>query len=179
MNWNDVGGKLRAATIASFDALQAEDESGDVYAICLLTDDGAMSVGFSANSEAHFVARRAEEAEEREMTASFEAYLRWDPAEYAYEDIGDDAFEQANAPLIAAATSDDGEGDNADVHLDHLIDAMIDALANLRAERGDALAKVTLFVTVTDSEQTEEVENRSAERLNPPELAAPFLRRYD
>jgi hypothetical protein len=54
---------------------------------------------------------------------------------------------------------------------------MIDALAHLRAAR--ALEGVTLFATISDSEDAEAVERRSANRLNPVTLASEFGRPLD
>ena len=68
--------------------------------------------------------------------------------------------------------------DDADDWFEEHIDALIAALAALRAERADALHGVTLFVSVTDSDASESIENRSAAELNPPELSGPFLARY-
>ncbi|WP_413353955.1 hypothetical protein [Microbacterium sp. 1P06AB] len=42
-----------------------------------------------------------------------------------------------------------------------------------------ALDGVTLFVSVTDSDETEAIENRSATELNPAEVGGAFLRRYE
>lgn len=55
---------------------------------------------------------------------------------------------------------------------------MIDALASLRAERTAALADVTLFVTISDSDEAQAIENLSAKRLNPPDLARAFQQRF-
>lgn len=176
MDWHARIAELRAATLAASDDLLESLDGERLYAICLQTDDGGMSVGFCANSEQGYAASRAAAAQARELDASYDAYLRWDSAEWRYEMAGDAHFAQANRAFIAAATTDTGE--DFGTYFDQLLEAMSDALAHLRAERADALEDVTLFVTITDSDAAEAVEARSATRLNPPEAAAAFVRRF-
>jgi hypothetical protein len=102
----------------------------------------------------------------------YDTYLRWDTAEWRDELVGWELFEPA-ARMIEE-TADDGD-DSFEEH----IDALIAALATLRSARGYLLEGVTLFVSVTDSDDSAAVEDRSAAELNPPEVAGPFLRRFD
>jgi len=176
VDWNAKVEKLRTATIATADALRSLLEGQRLYAICLQTADDGMSVGLCANTEEGYAEKRASEAEIEDMTPEYSAYLRWAPAEWRYEMSGDDHFADVNRDLAAAsAHSDKGFS----LYFDHLIDAMIDALAHLRAERAQALEAVTLFVTISDSEEAEAVERRSANRLNPTTLAGEFGRPLD
>ncbi|MCJ9701845.1 DUF4303 domain-containing protein [Bradyrhizobium sp. SHOUNA76] len=176
MDWHAKVEKLRTATIATVDALTSLLKGQRLYAICLQTADDGMSVGLCANTEEGYAEKRASEAEIEDMTPQYSAYLRWAPAEWRYEIFGDDHFADINRDLIAA-----GANSNRDfsIYFDHLIDAMIHALAHLRAERAQALEGVTLFVTISDSEEAEAVERRSANRLNPPTLAGEFGRPLD
>lgn len=173
MDWNAKVEQLRTATIAAVDALTSFLEGHRLYAICLQTADDGMSVGFCANTEEGYAEKRASEAEIEDMTPQYSAYLRWAPAEWRYEVFGDDHFVDVNRDLTAV-----GVNSNKDfsLHFDRLIDAMIEALAHLRAERAQALEGVTLFVTISDSEEAKTVERRSADRLNPPILAGQFGR---
>ena len=173
MNWNAKVEKLRAATIAAVDALRSVLEGQRLYAICLQTADDGMNVGFCANTEEGYAEKRASEAEIEDMTPQYSAYLRWAPAEWRYEVFGDDHFAEVNRDLTAASASSDKD---FSLYFDRLIDAMIDALAHLRAERAQALEGVTLFVTISDSEEAKAVERRSADRLNTPRLAGQFGR---
>ena len=173
MNWNAKVEKLRAATIAAVDALRSVLEGQRLYAICLQTADDGMSVGFCANTEEGYAEKRASEAEIEDMTPQYSAYLRWAPAEWRYEFFGDAPFADINRDLTAASVNSNKD---FSLYFDRLIDAMIDALAHLRAERAQALEGVTLFVTISDSEEAKAVERRSADRLNPPRLAGQFGR---
>ncbi|MHC4047055.1 DUF4303 domain-containing protein [Bradyrhizobium sp. 23AC] len=176
MDWNAKVEKLRAATIATVDALTSLLKGQRLYAICLQTADDGMSVGLCANTEEGYAEKRASETEIEDMTPEYSAYVRWAPAEWRYEIFGDDHFADINRDLTAASANSNKD---FNVYYDHLIDAMVDALAHLRAERAQALEGVTLFVTISDSEEAEAVERRSANRLNPPTLAGEFGRPLD
>jgi hypothetical protein len=173
VDWNAKVEQLRTATIAAVDALPSVLEGQRLYAICLQTADDGMSVGFCANTEEGYAEKRASEAEIEDMTPQYSAYLRWAPAEWRYEFFGDDHFADINRDLTAASVDSNKD---FSLYFDRLIDAMIDALAHLRAERAQALEGVTLFVTISDSEEAKAVERRSANRLNPPRLAGQFGR---
>lgn len=176
MDWTVEVEKIRAATIASADALTAFAEGQRVYAICLQTADDGMSIGFCANTEEGYVEKHTSEAEIEDMTPEYSAYLRWTPAEWRYEMFGEDHFAEVNRDLTAASLNASKDFSR---YFDHLIEAMIDALAHLRAERAQTLEGVTLFVTISDSEEAEAVERRSADRLNSPTLAEQFKKPLD
>ncbi len=100
-----------------------------------------MSVGFCANTEESYAEKHASEAKVENMSSDYAAYLRWAPAEWGYEGPGDEFFADINRDLTAASAT---SHDDFAVYFDHLIHAMIDALAHLRAERAQALEAVTL-----------------------------------
>jgi hypothetical protein len=167
-------GELRAAAVAAVDLLSSALEKQCLYAVCLQTADDGMSVGFCANTEEGYAEKRASEAEIEDMSPDYAAYLRWAPAEWRYEGFGDDLFADINRDLTAASTA---SNDDFTLYFDHLIHAMIDTLAHLRAERAQVLEGVTLFVTISDSEAAQVVERQSVHRLNRSTLAAEFGQR--
>ncbi|WP_349308675.1 DUF4303 domain-containing protein [Microbacterium sp. MM2322] len=173
MNREQMRKALREATVAAFDDAIGSLAGERLYAVALTTDDGAMSPGLCVTTVEHYEAKRSE-ADAADVLASpgYDAYLRWDTAEWRDELAGWEHFE----PISEALPE---ESDDADGWFEEHIDALTAALAHLRAERAEALAGVTLFVSVTDSDETEAIENRSARALNPPELTERFLRRYE
>jgi len=171
VDWSVRAENLRVATIASVDMLSAKLEGQCLYAICLQTTDDGMSIGFCANTKEGYAEKRVAEAEVQDIAPDYAAYLRWAPAEWRYESFGDDYFAELNRDLVATSL---GSSEDIALHTDRLVDAMIDALAHLRAARPQALGGVMLFVTISDSEAAPAVERRSVHRLNPPLLAGEF-----
>ncbi len=170
IDWTAITRDLGTAVIAVTDDLLASIARQRLYAISLLTDGDGGSVGFWAATEEDFEHRRASEAEAEAMTPDYEAYLRWTPEEWSEDAHGDVFLRTVNKPLFAEVIG----GTSAPDHLDRTIAAMTDALALLRTERADALAGVTLFVSVSDDEGADAIERRSVERLNPSELRSNF-----
>lgn len=173
MDWSAEVEKLRIATIAAVDALVPLLKGQSLYAICLQTADDGMSVGLCANTEEGYAEKCSSEAEIEDMTPEYSAYLRWAPAEWRYEIFGDEFFVDINRDLRASSASSNKEFSS---YFDHLIEAMADALAYLRAQRAQVLEGVTLFVTISDSDESAAVEQRSVQGLNPPPLAYQFGR---
>ncbi|MDT3330714.1 DUF4303 domain-containing protein [Microbacterium aquilitoris] len=173
MNRDDVRRALREATVAAFDETIETLTGERVYAVALTTDDGAMSAGLCITTVEHYESKRSQADAAGDLASpGYDAYLRWDTAEWRDELAGWEHFSPISRLL-------EDSSDDADGWFEEHIDALIAALAHLRAERAEALAGVTLFVSVTDSDETEAIENRSARELNPPELSGRFLSRYE
>jgi hypothetical protein len=167
---------ISTATGLAVDDLLASLGGERLYAICLQTDDGGMSIGLCANTEQGYSEKRAEAEEAGDLDASYDAYLRWDSAEWRHEMIGTERFRQVEKDLWDAL--DDPPG-GFDAYFDRLIEAMTLALIDVKKAQGERFADVTAFVTVTDSDEAEEIENRSAVRINSTEIAAAFRARHD
>ena len=175
MRWDAFEKLLTQAVEDAFATLEIERDRDPVYAICLSIAEDGMGMGLNANTESFFDRRRSEEEADGEMTSQEISYFRWSPGEWCFEGIGDDIFRQVN-DLLGPMTLQDGIDDAA---FENLIDAMTRALRRLRERHDRALQDVTLFVTLTDSAMAEEIENRSATRINPPHIAQGFLSRMD
>ncbi|RYE73454.1 MAG: DUF4303 domain-containing protein [Oxalobacteraceae bacterium] len=177
MDWNDIARRLEAAVLTAFDDLIALAPEPGFYALALVTEDGAMSVGLAANTEETVSIRL--EAEHRESSgdpSEEEAWIRWGVGEWRHEGWRDDLFSDVNRLLCEAVLAPRSHA--SDSRLAGLVEAMTMALERLRQARGVLLADTILFVTLTDSDAAEAVEDASACRLNPPDLRDHFLARY-
>ena len=176
---------IRDAARQAFGELRRAHPDETFYAFALYTDDGWMTVVPSANSEEGF-----QRATTDEPDPANHRYSRWATAEWAYEAAGDEHFDAAN--VLLNASSEDEETDDSDeteeVCLyreqgDALIASMVEGLRLLDAEgffgTGVERDQVTLFVSISDSDEAEETETSSARQLNPPGVAAAFAGRYE
>ena len=134
-----------------------------------------MSVGLCGNTEEGYTEHHAGAEQSGELTKSYEAYLGWDTAEWWYELFDGDHSDTFNNEL---SVDPENLEDSFGAYFEHLIETMTYALAELRVERARELDGVILFVTITDSEETEAVEERSVKRLNPPAIVETFMRRF-
>lgn len=109
------------------------------------------------------------------------AYCKWASAEWAYESFAADPFNAICDRLRDAcdAASDDEAAFaafKADVH-----QAMTDALKHLDETGffGERRSAPVLFITSSDYDEAQAMEDRSASVLNPPEIDAAFQKRYE
>lgn len=173
MDWDAIENQLEQAVNRAFDDFFAENVTDQLYALCLSVSEDDMGLGLNGNTESCFDKKLCAEGEFEEITPQYKSYLRWSPAEWCFEDIGDDLFQPINDALTQAALHDGLD----ETDFLKLINAMIASLRRLRETRADALKGVTLFVTVTDSDEAKEIENRSATDINPSDVSQGFVSR--
>ncbi|CAN7570082.1 DUF4303 domain-containing protein [Caulobacter sp. LjRoot300] len=174
MSWKDISEELRSASLAAVKGLLSKHEREHIYALALFTSDDGANVALAANTEEGYQAHLTAEAEDEDEPNSpeDEIYYRWASGEWVVEGWDRSAFSRVNALLEQQEESD------FDSYFDHLVEAMTTALVATKAALGERLADVTAFVTVTDSDAAEEIENASASRINAADLASRFLRRF-
>lgn len=169
---------IAAAARASFSHLLARHGEEVFYAFALYTDEDCWTVLPAANSLEQFQARvEAERTTDPQQLAAD----RWSTAEWAYECFAAEPFDVICEQLrdhCGALPNDPSEFSafKAAVH-----EAMIAALKVLDdsgffAKHRDS---AVLFITSSDGEEAEALEDRSARLLNPPGIYEAFRRRYD
>ena len=168
-----------AAKSAFVETLKAKPNE-QLFVFVLSTLDDATYVSASVNSEEN---HRKVLSESGVLTDSAEEeYFRWTPGEWAENEyIGQEHFKPVDA-LLEAMCAEMGE-DGFDDYRKGVLQAMQDALARLDAEQlwgtGEDRENVTLFVTIYDSDDMGELEEKSARALNPPATFARFQRRHE
>lgn len=172
---------IRDAARTAFRELQQSHPEETFYAFALYTDGGLMTVMPAANTEEAF-----EDAADGESDRAELAAYRWSTGEWAHEGAGDEHFDAVCQVLRDAALEQAAEEDSAAeafrARANLVIRSMIGALHQLDEEglfgRDKAREKVTLFVSVSDSDGALAIETKSAEQLNPPRVAAKFAKRW-
>ncbi len=172
MNWRKIEDRLGNAVRDAVGDLLSSCGDQHLCALALFTADDGMGVSMAANTEEGYQTHLAAEAEDEPNTPEDEAYYRWSSSEWQIEGWRRVAFSEVNAMLAKQDKKDFG------AYFDALIEAMTNALKETKDRLGERLAGVTAFVTVTDSDEAEEIENRSATRINDPDLAERFLSRF-
>jgi hypothetical protein len=175
MDWDTIRVSIQAAVLVTFDELILSVGDERLYVICLQTAEDGISIGAGANTEEGYYAKCSSEAELEDITPEYRSYLRWAPAEWRFEVIDDSHFSAVNRDLNVLFT-DFVSGYTA--HFSRLIEIMTDGLAYLRKARAEMLNNVALFVTISDSEIAEDVEQQSAGQLNPQNILNELLTRY-
>jgi len=172
--------QIREAARTAFGTLRAAHPNERFYAMALYTDDGAMTVCPSANSEEALQRILVDNdcTDPRDI-----AYTRWGTAEWAYEDQHAEGFNAVCDRLRAHVLASGDDKRALAAFGSRLNDTMVQALAELDQEgffgTGADRQALTLFCSISDSDDAEAFEDDSANRLNPPAVFALFKARWD
>ena len=174
MNWTDLENDVYAEAKSVFTNLQQAHPDKPFYAFALYTDSDGITVCPAANSPDGL--QRSLAQAEIEPDDEDARYYRWATAEWAYEYWEAQSFNE-----ICRRLREDESGEDTDEVVARLVAVMTQALARLRAEgvfRDGPDGAPILFVSVSDDDRAEDIENESARVLNAPDAAARFLARY-
>jgi hypothetical protein len=166
--------KVKEAAQQAFEMVRANHPNERFYAFALYSDDSAMTIMPTANSEEALL--RKAQAEEYLPIPS---WLRWSTSEWSYEAEGDEYFNAACDTINVEDRYDEMESGAFEVFRDKVFLTMVQALADLDATGffgdGEARKVVTLFCSISDSEDAEHFENESVRQLNPTDVYEKFI----
>lgn len=174
MDWNALELEIYNATRKAFEDLRREHSNEEFYAYALYTDSDAMTVQASANSLHGFEKAVSHQSD---TSAATLAYYKWATSEWAYEGWKASFFKEISAQL---RTSESRK--SLATFKQNVSAAMTGALKKLDAEGFFGVnaerEEVVLFISVTDDDQAQSVEDDSARLLNPRSVSERFARRY-
>lgn len=180
MDWPALKNEIAAAARESFCDLLAKHGSERFYAFALYTDEDCITVAPAANSIEQYLATLAtlDKPERQER-----AYYQWASSEWAYEAWAWEPFNPVSSRLHQACTQVSSDAAAFAAFKAKVHQAMIDALKQLDDEgcfgrHRQAADSAVLFITSTDSEDSEAMEDHSARLLNRPEVCKAFLEQH-
>lgn len=187
--------RQRIATAArhTFHAVRTAHPNEQLYAFALYTDDTAVGVVPSLNTEEAYqrtIAKLMADEETREWyeekNISFADSLlgdyRWSPYEWNYECVEREAFEPVMKLINNRGMGFYDEHDPLGFvkFKAGVLAAMVLALADLELEgvfgRGSDREALTVYCSIPSSDCTVWLEQDSARRLNPPQITQTFAR---
>lgn len=169
--------RIRIAAAAAF--RQAKKEAGkDLYAFALYTDDDAMTVLPAANTERALAARAEGYGFTTEQEIDRE--LRWSVGEWGLEGVGRTHFSDICSHLAVFATGTRTVKGGKRRFRKGVHEAAIGALEELEAKgafgAGVSRERLTVFVSISDSDEATRLELASVRRLNPKRARERFMR---
>jgi hypothetical protein len=175
MNWQKLESTALIIVKKALQDLSVEHPDEHFYACALYTDSSAMTMAVAVNSvEALEVKLEEEGKEEREELMP---YYKWVSSEWKHQAWKGEYFKDICEALRVA-----NERSDISSFKENLNSLMTDVLNTLRKDGVFRFLKVQepiLFVTVTDDDGAERLENKTAEMLNSSEKYEYFLRRFD
>lgn len=168
MNWNEFENSCFQVTVKLIKKILSQKPDEHFYAFCLYTDSSAMTVSMSANSEEKLQSILAADDDKSEENQS---YYKWATSEWAYEGYGADFFSELSKELRLAP-----ERKEFFNFKENLIKSLTNAIKRANEELGQG--KYVMFVTITDDDDAEHIENTSSEIINSKATHHIFLSRF-
>ncbi len=173
--YKDLPDRIREAVEKDMQDILKETGDETIYTAALVTDSDCVTLFLAVNT-----------LEFLEENGGPESENRWLPDEWGYSDGDNSALAKLSELLFAhdeameSESDEDGADEKQEDNCRLFFDAVTSALSQLKSAGifGKQSDKVTCFVSISDDDRAEEVENQSAKQLNTPGLAKEFLNRY-
>ncbi|AOR58281.1 DUF4303 domain-containing protein [Pectobacterium parmentieri] len=171
MDWYRFEGDCYQLAVKLITRILSENPDENFYAFSLYTDSSAMTVSLSANSKEKLKAILDADSDKSKENQS---YYKWAISEWAYEGYGTDFFSDMSKELRLSP-----EREHFYDFKNSLIYSLTNALKRANEEivqEGHTIA--VMFVSVTDDDSAEDIENMSSKIINNRVAHNLFLERY-
>ena len=159
--WQEVSAKINDAVAA--DLREILDRIGDerIYTAALVSDRYCCSLFLAVNTLEYLESEDEDSDDE----------CKWHPDEWGYSDGHDSELVKLSKSLWENHNTLPGEA--------FFFSAMVSAMAQVKDSEilGEHSEEITWFISISDDDDAENLEDSSAMTLNSPELAAVFLNR--
>ncbi len=159
--WQEVTEKIRDAVAADLREILGCIDDEHIYTAALVTDRYCCSLFLAVNTLEYLQSEDEEPDDES----------KWHPDEWGYSDGHGSELVKLSKSLWENHATLPGEA--------FFFSAMISAMAQVKGSGifGEGTEEITFFISISDDEDAENLEDASAMTLNSPELAAAFLNR--
>lgn len=159
--WQDVAAKISDAVAADLREILGRIDDERIYTAALVTDRYCCSLFLAVNTLEYLESEDEEPDDE----------TKWHPDEWGYSDGHGSELVKLSKSLWENHNTLPGEA--------FFFSAMISAMKQVKDSGifGERTDEITLFISISDDEDAENLEDSSAMTLNSPELAAVFLNR--
>ena len=172
MNWKKLEDECFQITLNIIKSLLHAYKDDELYALCLYTDSGAMTVSLSANSQKDLSQlMNLDEDNSQEI----ENYYRWAFSEWAYDSYNSSEFSKISKIL----REDPSRDIDFDFFFTTLINSLTNVLCRVRSTEIEPLKQTIFFISITDNDDSESIENDTAKLLNSQDGHCNFIARYN
>ncbi len=159
--WQNVAEKIRDAVATDLREILGRIDDEHIYTAALVTDRYCCSLFLAVNTLEYLQSEDEKPDDES----------KWHPDEWGYSDGHGSELVKLSKSLWENHATLPGEA--------FFFSAMISAMAQVKGSGifGEGTEEITFFISISDDEDAENLEDSSAMTLNSPELAAAFLNR--
>ena len=175
MDYGALREQVRDAARKAFNAFRKKHPKDPAYAFALSSDDDAMTLVPAFNTDRGLAKRAKRYGYTSEADVNT---IRWSPGEWEFEGFGGEHFDAICDTLATVAGERIKGGFSA--HKKRVFAAAGDALTDLETAgafgRGPQRAGLTVYFSITDSDDATRVQRASARRANPKAIYERFLK---
>jgi len=177
--FKDLEKKMVSAIRSDFKEMLGFIEDEKIYAVCLVTDSEARTTFFVVNTY-EYLEKKDQEYIEKGWESAYDE-LKWDPSEWGYGNSRLKSDASISVANYLSGKRDTIEEEIFDEFEEKLHTTMVSVLDSLLNENVFCQNKddITVFISMSDDERTEDVENYSAKLLNTEKVYNEFLKRFD
>lgn len=152
----------------------AQTQNEKVYACAFGTDSDFGTLFLAVNTE-ESLSRHIADMKQKDLcgTEADEIYYRWGCSEYQY---GEDTHLNGISNILQ-------DIDNAYDYKDRIIEIIVQVVRDtdeaVFRKYGQFKTDIVFFISMTDDDEAEQLENETVVRMTEAELAASFLKRYE
>ncbi|WP_433746646.1 DUF4303 domain-containing protein [Paenibacillus amylolyticus] len=166
--------QFRAGFLPDLEQTLAKVQHEKVYACAFGTDSDWVTLFMAVNTEESLAAHISRMKEQGLCDSEEdEIYYRWGCSEYQY---GEDTHFNHISRLLYA-TEEVREYKDEIIRI--IAKVVNETADDVFAQYGQIKADITFFVSLTDDDLAEEIENQSVHQMTVPGLVSTFLKRYD
>ncbi|MGE7911726.1 DUF4303 domain-containing protein [Lysinibacillus xylanilyticus] len=183
--FDELGKRMVMAIRSDFKGLSKIIGNERIYAVCLVTDSDAMTVFLAINTyekmESKYLKYSQKDRSENLSDEVLYKTVKWVPAEWEYDDSD---LEQSEMVLVSdylAEKRESIEDSRFREFEEKFYETMTETLLKLHNEGLFCHEKddITIFISISDDERAEMVENYSAGLLNSEDVKNEFVKRWD
>lgn len=175
--FKDFVAKLKIALIEDFEEMKVSIGSETMYACALVTDSDAITVYFAVNTEEKINEKLSKltSTKGEDYSLRNKAYYSWTPAEWAY---GDDLSTLKSISKVSRLLYDiESNTTDKQLYEQSFYEALTEVFLQITKE--GYFEGVAKFISVSDDDRADAIENYSAKRLNNEEISEKFLKRFE
>ncbi|MCI8373248.1 MAG: DUF4303 domain-containing protein [Lachnospiraceae bacterium] len=191
--YNDLTLKIQQAVKKVMSKILQKTGDETIYAAALVTDSDCTTLFLAVNTYEYLEKRDLEylqlmdfhlsEEEQRQLNEGTASLTKWLPDEWGYADSDDDdgseLFNEISRLLYEHDEEEDFDDDAYEENQELFFAAVTSAFQKLKEEKafGERTEEILCFISISDDDRAEEIENESARQLNSPQLYEPFFNR--
>ena len=186
--FKDLSSKIQKAVQADIKNILQEVGEEKIYAVALVTDSDCITLYLALNTDEYMKEKEERyvqmfknhltEEDIKKIKDGSKSFTKWIPDEWGYSDGKNSELNKISKLLYEKEESDSEEYAK---HIDLFLEAVTSALKQLIEEKtfGERSEEIMYFISMSDDERAEGIENNSARLLNSENLYEKFLKRKE